>query len=602
MAVALELFIVFGLIILALILFVTELASPDVTALLIMGLLMLTQILTPAEGLSGFSNSATLTVLAMFILSAGIVRTGLINAITYRILAVAGRSQYRQLLLITAVVGSISGFINDTAAVAILLPLVLGVARDTRTSPSKLLIPLSYAALLGGTLTLIGTSTNLLVSGLLEEFGFSGLSIFSFTHVGLVVLLVGMIYLWTVGYRFLPERVSPAAESGPFAVEDYLCEVEIEKGYPYIGMPLSETVIYRVLGIDVLGIRRGKDVLRPPLDWEIIQQGDVLLLSASKDEVERLGQIKGLDIVPELAVDAHQLTSEDVLLVEGIIAPDSAFIGSTLAEVDLHRRFRAQTVAYRPAAKTLWRRAIGEPRVGMRHRPLSAGDLLLLQVTNEDMGRLRASPDLLLAERVPLDTYRTRRMPVALAIMAGVVVVAALDWYPIVVTSLFGAVLMIVTGCLKVEEAYKGVEWRVIFILGGLIPLGIAMVKTGAADIVGDGIAGLAGFVPPLVILILFYIATMLLTEVMSNNASVLIMVPVGLSTAASLSLNPLPFALAVMFAGSASFMTPVGYQTNTLVWRAGGYKFTDYFKIGAPLNFGLAVLTPIVLVTFFPL
>jgi di/tricarboxylate transporter len=599
----LEMVIVLAIIVLALVLFVTEWASPDMTALLVMALLMVTQILTPAEGISGFSNSATLTILAMFILSSGIVRTGLVNRITYRILAIAGRSQYKQLILITAVVGSISGFINDTAAVVILLPLVLAVARDTRSSPSKLLIPLSYAALLGGTLTLIGTSTNLLVSGLLEEFGFEGLSVFSFTHVGIFVLLIGMIYLWTVGYRLLPERIKPEAEAGAFEVGDFLCEVKVLENYPYVNEPVSKTVIHRVLGVDILQILRGEETIYPPLDWEVLSVGDILVLGATPDEVDRVGKIKGLDLVPELDVDCLALTTEDVVLVEAVVAPRSAFIGRTLTQVDMHGQHSAQVVAYRPTMTTLKQlTSKGKPPVRMRHHPLQVGDLLLLQVSKKNLQTLARNRSLILGERVPLETYRTKRMPIALGIMAGVVAIAAGGWFPIVVTALFGAVLMVLTGCLKVEEVYTAVEWRVIFILGGLIPLGIAMVKTGAADLVGGSIASLATYVPPIGILIFFSLTTVLLTGVMSNNASVLIMVPVSLSTAASLGLNPLTFALAVMFAGSASFMTPVGYQTNILVWKAGGYKFTDYLKVGGPLNLLLAVFTPFLLTIFFPL
>lgn len=605
LAEAIQIPLVLAIIALALVLFATDWLSFDITALLIMALLMLTGLVSPREGISGFANSATITVLAMFILSGGIERTGLVHWVADQVVALAGRNPFKQVLLLVAVVGPVSAFINNTAAVAILLPMTVAVARDTRTSPSKLLIPLSFASMLGGVMTLIGTSTNLIASGLAEEFlgPEAGLSLFTFSQVGFLVFLVGSVYLLTVGFRLLPDRVPPEQEAGGFRLEEYLGEVRVTPGSPFAGQRVTETLLSRVLGIDVLEVIRGEEVLRPPLDEVALRAGDVLVLSASRDELRRVSQIEGLDPVPQLDEATLPLTDAEVTLVEAIVPPNSRFIGRSLSALRFHERYRAQVVAVsktraQPRRKPLFARA---PR-RMHERPLDPGDLLLFQVTQDALQRLEMDPDVLVVEAIPMEAYRRERIPVAVAIMAGVVLFAALGIYPILVTAVAGAVLMVLTGCLRVGELYQSVQWNVIFLLGGLIPLGIAMVNTGAAALLGGFVAALAGVLPPLAILIVLFGVTVLLTSLISNNATVLIMVPVAVSAAIALALNPVTFLLTVMFAASTSFMTPTGYQTNTMVWGPGGYRFTDYLRVGGPLSALLTVVTPLLLVAFFPL
>ncbi len=600
--VTLDTILVLALVVLALVLFVTEVVRYDIVALIIMALLMVLQILTPLEGISGFANTATITILAMFILSGGIQKTGLINLAAQKILGFAGRDPFLQVLLITAVIGGVSAFVNNTAAVAIMLPMAVAMARDTGGSPSKLLMPLSFASMLGGTLTLIGTSTNLLANGLLEELGLPGLSLFTFTQVGLIVFFIGMAYLLTVGYFLLPTRVGPE-DVGPFRLEEYLAEVRVPEESPFVGQAVSETFLHRVLGIDVLEVIREHKVRRPPLDMVTLRAGDIMVISGSRDELQRVSELGGLDLVPELEEEALALTSEDVSLVEVVIPPTSRLIGHSLAGVNFHERYSAQVVAVsKTHSRARKRLKLFQPPNRMHKRPLESGDLLLLQVRRGAFTRLERDPDLLVAQATPLESFRRERAPVALAIMVGVVAVAAVGLYPIVVTAVVGAVLMVLTGCLRAAELYTTVQWDVIILIGALIPLGLAMVKTGAAELIASSIASLGAFLPPVAILMVLFALTSLLTSVVSNNATVLVMLPVGVTMALALGLNPLTFALAVMFAASTSFLTPTGYQTNTLVWGPGGYPFTDFTRVGGPLTAILSVVTPLALALFFPL
>lgn len=603
MVLTLEIGLVLFLVSLAIFLFATELLPFDITALLIMGLLMLLNLVTPAQGISGFANSATITVLAMFILSGGIQRTGLLDLVARKVVRHAGPNPLKQVLLIALIVGPMSAFLNNTAVVAILMPVALTIARDTRTSPSKLLMPVSYASQLGGVMTLIGTSTNLLASGLSEEFGYGAFDLFMFSQVGFLVFLLGTVYLLTVGFRLIPARIDPEDARTSYRLEEYLAEVKVVAGSPLVGQRVAETVIQKVWGMDVLEVLRGGEVLRPPLDYVILDPEDILVISASRDELKRVSRLEGVDVVPELEEAALALTSEEVSLVEVLVPPNSRYIGQSLATLNFHERYGAQVVAIsKTRAQSRRQPLLSRAPRRMHQRRLDPGDLLLVQVTPGTQERLERDPDLMVVGATPLPPYRKDKMPVALGILAGVVIVAAVGVYPILVTAVVGAVLMVITGCLRVGELYQSVQWNVIFLLGGLIPLGIAMLSTGAAELVGGILAGVAAYLPPLAILILLYAFTSLLTEVISNNASVLVMVPIAIATAVILGVNPITFILAVMFAGSTSMITPTGYQTNTMVWGPGGYRYTDFTRVGAPLNVMLAIVTPLLLSVFFPL
>ncbi len=597
---------VFGIILVALVLFATEPVPIDITAIGIMVALMvlgtdgpvnLTEI-SAAEGTSGFASSATLTVLAMFILSAGVQRTGIIQLLGRHIARFTRDSLSRQLGATMSLVGPISGFINNTAAVAILLPMVTDLAHEGGTSPSKLLIPLSYASMFGGMLTLIGTSTNILASDIVARPEYLGrpFSMFEFTALGAVVSVVGFLYLLTVGRWLLPERIRAEDDlTEEFGMADYLTEVVVREDSPLVGETVQSGLEETDFDVDLVQLIRGNQVFLEPLAPKVIQAGDVFAVRTDRDTLVELLDVEGLDLVPDVTVDEDELEQaeeEEENLVEVVIAPGSFLAGETLASTNFRQRYDATVLALRRGGEVIRQR--------MDRLRLRVGDTLLVQATGDSVDRLNTNRNFIVAQEIKRPDFRRSKVPIAVGIVAGVVGVAALNVLPIVVSALAGAVLMVVTGCLKPTEVYDAVQWDIIFLLAGVIPLGIALERTGGADFIAEIIVGSSGALPLLAVLGLMYLVTALLTNVISNNASVVLMVPVAFETALQVGGDPFAFVLAVTFAASTAFMTPVGYQTNLFVYGPGGYRFTDYLRVGTPLQLLFAVVTTLGIATIY--
>jgi len=594
--------VVFLVILAALVLFVSEPVPIDITAIGIMVALMVLEPWTrvsPAEGVSGFASAATVTVLAMFVLSYGVQRTGAVQILGRKIAAFTREDEGRQLGATIGVVGSISGFINNTAAVAILLPMVTDLAHEGKTSPSKLLLPLSYASMFGGTLTLIGTSTNILASDLSArlaeqnpaEFGeLHAFSMFEFTALGLIVSAVGTAYLLTVGRWLTPARIPPREDlTEEFELEEYLTEVVVEDDSPLVGRTVATALAETDFDVDLVQLIRGERTFVEPLGPKEIQSGDVFALRTDRDTLVELIDAEGLALLPEVEVTDAELeggddTITDRSLVEVVVAPRSSLVGETLATANFRDRYDATVLALRRGPEYI--------RERMDHARLRVGDTLLVQATPDSISRLNVNRDFIVAQEVERPDYRESKIPIALGIVAAVVTVAALDILPIMVSALAGALGMVVAGVLKPPEVYEAVEWDVIFLLAGVIPLGIALEKTGGADLLADLVVASADVLPAIGVLGLFYVVTALLTNVISNNASVVLMIPVAAEAAAQLDANAFAFVLAVTFAASTAFMTPVGYQTNLFVYGPGGYRFTDYIRVGAPLQLLFAIAT----------
>ena len=584
-------------------LFVTEKLPVDVTALLIMVVLMGLHLAgsipfvqglgldlqsafpTVDEGLSGLSNPATITVLAMFILSAGVQRTGLIDRLGRRLFSAVGKSETRQLGAVTAIVGPISGVINNTAAVAIMLPVVFDLARRTGTAASKLLIPLSFAAMLGGTLTLIGTSTNLLGAAILKDLGGPTIGMFTFTVVGLGVFLVGTAYLFTIGRMLIPERRAPKEEDEQF----FFVEVRIPGESKLIGDTLESSGFETAMGVEARGlIRSARRIDR--VHEAVIEADDVFTLLCEEESVVSL---LGDDRVRVVLQDRLYTDEQDEELAVARVALTSRllFHRKHVAEVPFTSRFGASLVGVHESTGVARR---------LGNLVLRSGQLALLAGPPRAIERLARRRELILLESMQ-DAFRREHTWLAVAIVLAVVGLAAFTPVPIVLAAIGGVVAMMITGVLDPDDAYRSVSWDVIFLLAGVIPLGIAMTKSGAADFLAAGLAGPASALPPFWIVFTLYLVTTLLTEIVSNNASVAILVPVAVSVASIAGLEPLPLALAVMFAASTSFMTPVGYQTNTMVYGTGIYRFSDFFRVGAPLNVLMAFTTSALLVWRFP-
>ncbi|WP_224333090.1 SLC13 family permease [Haloprofundus halobius] len=603
---------VFLVILVALVFFATEPVPVDVTALGVMVTLMLVQpmsetlaaaglltapmqLISVEQGLSGFASQATLTVLAMFILSEGVQRTGVVQILGAKIAAVTRESESRQLGAIVGVVAPISGFINNTAAVAILLPMVTDLAERGRNSPSKLLLPLSYASMFGGTLTLIGTSTNILASDISARLGVGAFSMFEFTGLGIVVTLVGTVYLLTVGRYLTPARIRPQSDlTEEFEMGEYLTEVLVREDSPLVGQRVQDALVETALDVDLLQLIRGGEVFLEPLGPKEIQAGDVFAVRTDRDTLVELLDVEGLDLVP-VRVDEETLEAGEggQNLVEVVVAPRSALVGESLSSIGFRQRYDATVLALRRGGELIRRR--------MDDVRLQVGDTLLVQASTDSIERLDRNRDFIVAQEIERHDFRESKIPVAVGIVALVVAVAALTPIPIVVSALAGALAMIATRCLKPTEIYDAVQWDVIFLLAGVIPLGIAMQETGADQLLADSIVASATALPMLGVLALFYVVTALLTNVISNNASVVLMVPVAVEAATQIGANPLSFVIAVTFAASTAFMTPVGYQTNLFVYGPGGYKFIDYVRVGAPLQLLFAVVTTLGITVFFP-
>lgn len=556
--------------------FATERLPVDLVALLVLSALLVSRVLSPQEAISGFSNTATVTVAAMFVLSAGLARTGVVNLLGRRLAKVGRLGLLPTLIALMILIGVVSAFINNTAAVAIFLPIVLGLARDSGISPSKLLIPLSFASMFGGVCTLIGTSTNILVSSIAEQHGLAPFGMFELSRLGLVMFAAGGLYLLTIGVRLIPDRRAGADLTQSYGMGDYLTEILVLPESSAVGRALRESPLVRDLDLDVLEIHRDGRPLAAGAET-VLAAGDLLRVRCDVEKIRRAEEQKGIVLKSGLKWREEDLRSSETSLLEVLVAPGSALEGKTLKETGFRQIYGGTALAIRHRGE-LMRERLGTTR-------LRSGDVLLVEVRRDRIEALKRIQDFVIVSEIGLEEPLRGKLPVALAIVAGAVTVATLGFLPIVGSAILGSVLLVLTGCLTLEEAYQAIEWRVIFLLGGILPLGIALESTGAARLLSSLLVDTVGVWGPVAMVSAFYLLTSLLTEAMSNNATAALLAPIAISAAAALDVDPRPFLVAVTFAASASFMTPVGYQTNTLIYGPGHYRFTDFLRVGTPLN-----------------
>lgn len=600
-----EIFLTLAVVVIALIFFIGEWFSVDFVALCVAVVLMVLGLVTPEEGLAGFSNSATITVMAMFILSSGITRTGVIQIMREWLLKWGGKTPSQQIVVMGAIIGPISAFINNTAVVAVFLPIIEDWCKKQKISPSKLLIPLSYVTILGGMMTLLGTSTNILASGISKKLGYGDFSLFQFTGLGLLTFGVGLIYLAFVAPHLLPNRQFNANSqvSDAYGLKDYVSEIIITPRSSLVGQTLRQSGIQRKFDLDVLEIIHNETHFPQPLADKVLSVGDILIVRGDREALLNIRDERGVDILADVKFNGKneqtptletQLNTEGEKIAEVLILSNSRLIGSTLKDLRFRQRYNATVLAIRRGQEFV-RDRLG--KVNLRF-----GDLLLLQGPRESFIGLQTTRELLVLEERDVETLRQDKAWIAVAITVAVIVVAAFDILPILVAALIGVILMVVTGCLKPGEIYGAIRWDVIFLLAGLIPLGTAMDQSGATQWLADRLIAVGGDLSGYWILLFFFVATSLLTEILSNNASVVLMIPIAVKVAETLNLNPYAFMFAVTFAASNSFMTPIGYQTNTMVYSAGGYRFLDFVRVGAPLNLLMAIATPLLVVWIYGL
>jgi di/tricarboxylate transporter len=597
--------VVFGLIVVAMVLFVTEPIPTDITAIgIVVALVAFGRYthITPSEALSGFSASATITILAMYILSAGVGETGVVTRLGAEIAVYTRGSKSRLMGAIVGITSVLAGVVNNTPVVAVFVPMVTDLADQSHVSPSKLLIPLSYASMLGGTLTLIGTSTNLIASDLAADLAgeypsLHAYSMFEFTALGVLVTAVGAVYLMTVAQQLLPERITVVDLTKKYELSGYLSRVYVPRDSRLVGSEIAEGIMgldfEYDLDLDVIQIIRGEKSFMAPATDRVIEAGDILTVRATEASRGTFVDRAGVRRLPRAPVTEDELSDPERkgTLIEVVVPGDSPIAGRSIADVRLRERFTDTVLAVRRGGETI--------RDGLPAVTLSAGDALLLHATRSTVERIRESDELLITEEALVSPRaKTARLgwdaPLAVGIVGLVILVASLGYAPISVAALGGVVAMVVTGVLDPTDTYDAVSWEIIFLLAGVFPLGLAMQKTGGAAFLGTLIIDGAGFLPAVAVLALFYLLTGLLANVITPVASVVLVFPVAIEAAASIGADPFAFALGVTFAGSTAFMTPMGYQTNLMVYSPGGYQFSDYVRVGAPLQALLTVVTPL--------
>ncbi len=580
----------------SLVLFLTESWPVELVAMLVLVVLLVTNLVDPSKALSGFSNPATITVAAMFVLSAGLERTGVVRWLAQKISSFLGNNRAMLVGTLGSVTGALSAFINNTAMVAVMLPVVMNLCKTRGISPTRVLLPLSFAAQLGGVCTLIGTSTNLLVAAVALQAGQTPFSLFEISKLGLISLGVGLVYLLFASRFLLGDRVQPDNAAADYRLNDYLIELKVLAGSPLIGKTSENAnwggdIQARILDI----IRDGHMVWAPHAS--AIQKDDVLLIRGDVGQLlENLGRLKLEDWAQGKLSDAH-LKSDDITLVEVMIPAGSHLIGRTLSQLDFYWRYHAAVLGLKRRGEVV--------RARIAHIRFEEGDTLLLQGHREDLAHLHEERDFLPLKDLAHLKLRTGRALAALAVMAGVVAAAAANIVSIVTAALVGCVVMVFFKCLSVQEATKAIDMKVVLLLGGLIPLGIAMETSGTATqltgLLNSLYSHLDGQWAAFVALGLIYLATSVLTALMSNNATAVLMAPLAIGIAGSLGVDARPFLVAVMFAASTCFATPVGYQTNTMVYAPGGYKYADFIRVGLPLNIILFVVSVTLIPLFWP-
>ena len=572
-------------------LFVSERLPLALTAMLGLGALLVGRVITVEQAFSGFSSVATITVAALFVISAGVYRSGALNAVGAWLGRALEKSQTRGLLGMCVGAAVLSAFVNNTAVVAIMLPIVIKSARSAGVSSSKLLIPLSFAAMLGGTCTLIGTSTNLLVDSIVREHRLPPLGIFEFAPLGLSFTAVGLVYLVFVAPRLLPARRD---HDDPTTREtsDYVIDVTLQRGAPSIGRRLAEAPLLSDVDCDVLWLRRAGSGYQAPRRNLRLEEGDVLRMRCALSTVPDILERETVKVVTSPS-DAPSSTRDNLVLVEAVVAPAADIEGQDLDSLRLPEVYGAVVLAVRHRGELKHR--------GLRRIRLRAGDVLLLRVPRERVEELAHAGEFVVVSEVVLPSFRKRHIPVAIAIAVAVVLLAAAGILPIVVSATLGALLMMLTGCLRHTEAVDAIDWNIVFLLAGIIPLGIAMETSGAASLAARLLVDAVGLLGPVALVAAIYATTTLLTEVISNNGTAVLLTPIAIAVAERTGLDPRPFVMAVAFGASMAMLSPVGYQTNTLVYGAGHYKFTDFARIGAPLSAVLLVIASLLIPVIWP-
>jgi di/tricarboxylate transporter len=583
----------------ALVLFISEKLSIDLVALLILMVLVGTGVIGPKEALNGFSDPATITVAFMFVLSAALLRTGAVSTIGPRLSRIFRTNPVQGMLLFTLVIGLLSAFVNNTPVVALLMPVVIQMAHSSGQAPSKLLIPLSYATIVGGVVTLLGTSTNIVVSGVLTSQGREGLGMFDQTPLGLIFLVVGVLYLSFIGRKLLPDRRETKDLGDKFSMRGYVTEIQLLAGAPAIGQRIMDTVLVKELDMAIIEIRRDDQRFTLPSGDMELKEGDLLKVRCELSRIRELKDRAHISVQPVMKLANDDLRQRGTTLVELVITASSELEGKLMGEADIIRKYRAVPLAVRHREDVVHER--------LHDVVLRAGDVILAEVRSHYVATLKKlestndSPFVILTEQEGVAVFQRKRFAFVAAVLIAVVVLASTELVPIAIATLGAVVLLAVTRVLSMKDVYDSIEWKIVFLLAGTLSLGVAMQTCGLADRMASGLVDVLGPLGPRWVICGLYLITLVLTELMSNTATAALVTPIALATASTLGVSPMPFIMTVVFAASLGFMTPFGYQTNAMIYGAGQYKSMDFLRVGAPLSILFWLLATWLIPEFYP-
>ncbi|MCB0516614.1 MAG: SLC13 family permease [Chitinophagales bacterium] len=585
---------VLAIVIIAIVLYVTEWISSDVTSSLILVLLIISGVLTPQEGFSGFNNVATVSVFSLLVLSLGLQSTGAVHQMGEFLEQFDIRSEAKLMIIILIIVGISSAFLNNTAIVAIFLPVVVRLSKIAGISSSRLLIPLSFTAIVGGTLSLIGTSTNVLVSSIyLEKYG-EPFHIFEFSGIAAVLFAIFLLYMLTLGRWLLPKRTDSEKLTTDYDLSKFLVRITINENCEWLNKSLDNTDLYKRYHVDVLELMRVEgDKVWLPSDNVRIRVGDTLIIKTNAENIIKLRGTPGVQVYTGETLDDKELTSEETVIVEAIIGTNSFLLGKKMSDIDFKSLFNSIPLAIRHRNMEINSQELAK-------EVIQFGDTLLLESRRKSLEKFSNSPEFILLEKIKKDNFRRSKLFLSVVIVVSVIVIATMGILPLEVAGPFGCLLLILTNCISAKYIYRKMDWNVIFMLGGILPLGLAVEKTGLSKVFVDHYLSTLGHTEPYWLIGSLFVITTLLTNIMSNNATAILLAPIAISIANHLNLSPKPLLATVMFAASMSFLTPIGYQTNALVYGIGKYKFSDFFKIGFALSIFLGIVFTYIVVRIY--
>ncbi len=566
----------------ALVLFALEVLRPDIIGMCVMIILILTGTVNISEGFSGFSNPAVITVIAMFILTAGLERTGVGDVLGNVMLKAGGNNPALLTITVMATVGILSSFMNNIGATVVMLTPIYAICKKINYSPSKLLIPLSFGSLMGGLTTLIGTPPNLLVSMALEDAGFESFKMFDFLPTGLAVMSTGILYMTFIGRHLIPNRKSTTDYTQTYNLEDYMTEVIIPPGSSIANVELQYAKTLQNINLIIISIHRkenGAEVVITPNKNTVLKTGDRLLVEGNLEKLFKVIETKDLIIHIKTKINDDQLTGKGMRLAEVVPSPQSSILGQTIRQANIKNKYGVLALALKKREKQLNYKYVD--------LPLEVGDVMLVQGTPARLNDIASNSDFLVINHLEPKIRETSKAPFALASMAFAIIMAATGIMHISVAGMIGVILMVLTGSVRVDDIYKNVEWRVIFLIATMMPLGLAMddEHTGAATWIANHIVNIAGPYGPYVVMACLLLVVTLITEVMSNAAAAVLIAPIGISIAVAMNIQPHAFLMAIAIGASTTFLTPIGHQANVLVYGIGGYKFSDFARTGFLLN-----------------